>query len=211
MAKPRSAVIFFHGLLRRCLSDLRLPERGNRTSAEDSEPKVRAWISRHPFNGFPGLPLHPLPHSTGQEWLCLRTGAGRKKPVERCRDGQRRPADTRRPAGDEPRGRQGADHATQYFHRPRRAGHNRRASGEALAVILGAAGSGDLTFDLKTDQARINGAVATIDTVATSTTFGRRKLLDGHFAVRTGMGMGVVTLPAFVPTELGKGVEEKGQ
>ena len=71
-----------------------------------------------------------------------------------------------------------------------------------VSAVLGAAASGDASFDLRTDQSRVDGAVTTIDTVASSTASGGKKLLDGTFSTRTSTGM--VAIPPFASTELGK-------
>ena len=65
---------------------------------------------------------------------------------------------------------------------------------ENVGTVLGAAASRDASFDLKSDQARIDGAIGIIDSVAMSTTFAGKKLLDAaqfDTAVRDG-GSGTV-------------------
>jgi len=75
-----------------------------------------------------------------------------------------------------------------------------------VGAVLGAAQSKDPSFDIAADQSRVDRAVATIDTVATSTTFGGKKLLNGNYVARTAAG--VMTLPAFTSTHLGKTAQD---
>jgi flagellin-like hook-associated protein FlgL len=73
--------------------------------------------------------------------------------------------------------------------------------GSVQYVLDAACGAKDRSFDAPSEQARIDGAITTMDAIATSTRFGGQKLLDGTF--HAAASTDAVTIGSFVSSTLG--------